>query len=66
MKLYSGICQQHTIYSIQIFIFVARIIYFEHFICKLDVLIVYSFVLMTPRGWQFSVEIRMWMIYDFG
>jgi hypothetical protein len=44
-------------YSNHIFIFIAAIIYFEHCICKFDVLILYSFVLMSPWGWWFITEI---------
>jgi len=55
-RFYSKTCQHHIICSIHIFIFIAAIIYFLHCICTLDVLILYSFVLISSWGWWFIAE----------
>jgi len=45
-----------TINSIHIFIFIAIIIHCQHYTCKLDVLTLYSLVLMSASGGRFIAE----------
>jgi len=60
LRLVAQCLNQHRHCVCHIYIYSCHYLFLTMYICKLDVLIVYSFLLMSPRVWKFTPKMLVY------